>query len=179
VTACVYCHRPGATFRINADELAHFPCFERADAADEAAMFAAMASPAFEPAEPSELLRIVPREDLTGRRFGRLVVLGPAVRQRRNGYQAAEWRVRCDCGRTSRVSRSNLLQRGTHQCKPCVALANADRSRRHPFSVIELSRRSGIGVQTIRNRIRLGWPPDRLVAPKQRPPTIGNTRRAA
>ena len=51
--------------------------------------------------------------DLTGRRFGRLLVLSKAGR--RVG-SAVVWRCQCDCGRTVEVAARNLLHSGTVSC---------------------------------------------------------------
>lgn len=54
--------------------------------------------------------------DLTGQRFGKLVILGPAPNRQR-GYQL--WYVQCDCGSPIKtVITSNLLKkiRGTRSC---------------------------------------------------------------
>lgn len=51
--------------------------------------------------------------DLTGRRFGRLLVLCDSGR--RDG-SAVVWRCRCDCGREPEISSRDLLHRGTVSC---------------------------------------------------------------
>lgn len=50
--------------------------------------------------------------DLTGQRFGRLVAQEVAGRVRR----AAIWLCRCDCGQTTQVHHSNLLQGCSKSC---------------------------------------------------------------
>lgn len=55
--------------------------------------------------------------DLTGRRFGRLVVV---ERSRNNSSGRAMWLCRCDCGGTTIVSGSNLL---CGHCRSCGCLA--------------------------------------------------------
>jgi hypothetical protein len=52
-------------------------------------------------------------DDLTGRRFGRLVVLH---REKNEETHLTYWRVRCDCGTEFVVSRSNLVSGGTRSC---------------------------------------------------------------
>lgn len=54
-----------------------------------------------------------PVEDMTGRRFGRLVVLedaGPSYGRNHN------WKVRCDCGTVFEVAGSNLRLGKTRSC---------------------------------------------------------------
>lgn len=64
--------------------------------------------------------------DLTGRRFGRLVVLGYAGSAGKSsagnsGTKGAAWMCKCDCGRSKVIRRSRLL---TDQTKSCGCLAN-------------------------------------------------------
>lgn len=56
------------------------------------------------------------RKDLTGKRFGRLLVLAvesPPDGRRRSTYT---WRCRCDCGKIVSVSGNSLTQGGTRSC---------------------------------------------------------------
>ena len=53
-----------------------------------------------------------PRKDLTGMRFGKLTVLGPA----RDGTGRVAWRCRCDCGNETVALGSNLLSGRTGSC---------------------------------------------------------------
>lgn len=66
-----------------------------------------------------------PRKDLTGQRFGRLVVLGLADVPDRKGF--IFWRVRCDCGMEKTVMQNNLVSGRT---KSCGCLSNELRSAR-------------------------------------------------
>lgn len=66
-------------------------------------------------------------EDLTGRRFGRLVVLGEAPKQR---IVCA-----CDCGATKTVSRYNVLSGNTTSCGCFHREQLATRSFKHGHSV--------------------------------------------
>lgn len=56
--------------------------------------------------------------DLTGRRFGRLVVLGQASSASELGKPGRRvyWRCRCDCGQEAMVSQSELQNGGTKSC---------------------------------------------------------------
>ena len=53
------------------------------------------------------------RDDLTGRRYGRLLVLRF---DGRNGSGNAIWRVRCDCGVEFSVRGTNLKSGNTRSC---------------------------------------------------------------
>lgn len=72
-----------------------------------------------------EALKARPRKDLTGQRFGRLVVLGLADVPDRKGF--IFWRVRCDCGTEKTVMQNNLVSGRT---KSCGCLFNELRSAR-------------------------------------------------
>lgn len=56
-----------------------------------------------------EALKARPRKDLTGQRFGRLVVLGLADVPDRKGF--IFWRVRCDCGTEKVIMQNNFILR--------------------------------------------------------------------
>ncbi len=65
--------------------------------------------------------------DLTGQRFGRLLVVGsPEVRQERNGHGRAYHPVRCDCGRETAVQGNNLISGHTRSCG-CLHQENVER----------------------------------------------------
>lgn len=56
--------------------------------------------------------------DLTGERFGKLVVTGRAPTNGAGGH--TRWDCKCDCGRETVVERSNLLKAGgIHSCGKC------------------------------------------------------------
>jgi hypothetical protein len=52
------------------------------------------------------------RRDLTGERFGRLVVKGDASRRQNRSW----WWCRCDCGNYTKVSNSGLLRGKKKSC---------------------------------------------------------------
>ena len=66
-----------------------------------------------------------PRKDLTGQRFGRLVVLGLADVPDRKGF--IFWRVRCDCGTEKVIMQNNIIY---GQTRSCGCLANEVRAAR-------------------------------------------------
>lgn len=65
-------------------------------------------------------------EDVTGRRFGRLVALGYVEKKGSQKF----WLCQCDCGQTKRVDKGNLVQGRTSSCG-CVTgdLISANRAR--------------------------------------------------
>lgn len=67
--------------------------------------------------------------DLTGQRFGRLVVIEQA--QRKNGQTA--WSCRCDCGGT-KITTTGLLRRG--ECRSCGCLQKERASRTRSLDLI-------------------------------------------
>lgn len=55
--------------------------------------------------------------DLTGKRFGKLLVIKRADNlTKRNGGIIVRWECRCDCGNTSFVTSANLIHHGTKSC---------------------------------------------------------------
>lgn len=56
--------------------------------------------------------------DLTGQKFGRLLVLGEA--ERRGAYQVLAWHCRCDCGNEADVRGTSLTSGNTRSCG-CLA----------------------------------------------------------
>lgn len=65
-------------------------------------------------------LRKVPKcaDDLTGRRFGRLTVLGyvGSYRTLPTSHTCALWECRCDCGNLTKVPSTSLKQGTTRSC---------------------------------------------------------------
>ena|ERR1017187_913023 len=70
------------------------------------------------------------RNDLTGWRFGRLLVLGavPGKKKRRG----RRWRCRCDCGKETGVLSSNLVTGQTISCGCFRAEQSSARARLRP-----------------------------------------------
>ena len=56
------------------------------------------------------------KEDLVGKRFGRLVVLERTERTHRQKYGTYIWKCQCDCGNICYVSRNNLIAGNTQSC---------------------------------------------------------------
>lgn len=66
----------------------------------------------------------VDAKDLTGQRFGRLFVVGPAELSKPDTYgQRLGWKCRCDCGKESIVTRSALIGGRTKSCG-CLSVEN-------------------------------------------------------
>jgi hypothetical protein len=82
-------------------------------------------------AEPT-LARVSPKlKDLTGRRFGRLIVigLGPA----RSGSRT--WLCRCECGNTKAALSGNLRSGKTKSCGCIRVQANQERNTTHGLAL--------------------------------------------
>lgn len=152
---CLYCGERGATFRVNADELAHQRCAYAADDADQALTLSMLGHQRFAPEEIAGGHVIVSGtrtiEDLAGQRFGRLLVLHHARIPHCDGKPRIGWLVRCDCGREVLMRTSNL--RKAHQCQPC-----AKASQRGPAKVCAYT------VQEMRRLREAGWTIRRLAA---------------
>lgn len=58
-------------------------------------------------------------QDLTGQRFGKLVVLGPAPGRRR-GYTC--WKIKCDCGSPEKIASTMHLTRKVRSIISCGCL---------------------------------------------------------
>lgn len=59
----------------------------------------------------------MPRKDITGKRFGKWVVLSATTS---SATGQAMWLCRCDCGNIHPVHGSNLRRGGSTQCKACL-----------------------------------------------------------
>jgi hypothetical protein len=68
--------------------------------------------------------------DLTGERFGRLLVLGLDDNP---GRKEVHWSCLCDCGTTKSVSRSNLRSGSTVSCGCYRSETNPDSPSNHPL----------------------------------------------
>lgn len=67
-------------------------------------------------------------KDMTGQRFGRLLVIAPVVLdQPLSNGQRTIWRCRCDCGNTVDLSRKTLLSGKVHSCGCLLKDASAAR----------------------------------------------------
>ena len=55
-------------------------------------------------------------EDLTGRKFGRLTVLGSEYRTTSKGEKVLRWKCQCECGNITYVAKSQLLSGDTKSC---------------------------------------------------------------
>jgi hypothetical protein len=113
--------------------------FDREDSRAEALEMAALAIPLPDPDTEAPRVRVRRRiDDLTGRRFGRLKVEGPCVRERADGRIGRDWVVRCDCGRQVKM-RTSTLRRGARACHPCAAVAAGSARAKIPAAqVVEL-----------------------------------------
>lgn len=98
-------------------------------------------------------------QDLTGRRFGKLVVIGLAARAKETGG-VTKWTCRCDCGKESQVWANSLTTGSTRSCG-CLKREQEKLSRpqrvKHHCSVAERSliyrkkyRESGRAAETAR-----------------------------
>ena len=95
------------------------------------------------------------RQRLTGRRFGKLMVVGYAGQVATGAQRQTVWTCACDCGNHVVVRGNNLLSRKTRSCG-CLQPADAAsrRGNRHPGWNRELK-------QEDRDRSRLGTPTQR------------------
>lgn len=77
--------------------------------------------------------------DLTGKRFGRLVVLGYAGRERsRGGHSRSMWYCECDCGEPKTLSTGNLTSGNTRSCGCLKTDRNVEYFTTHGMSKTKL-----------------------------------------
>lgn len=153
---CPVCHHPTVHDLVNPGPEwgpTHRSCFVRVDMESEALELAELAVPLPDPDCSGG--------DLTGRRLGKLLVLGYVRR-----WDREAWRVRCDCGHASIIETSSL-RRGAHQCQNCARreVAYAVSTMVGGERLADLARRAGLGRETVRKRLKAGWPLERLLAP--------------
>jgi hypothetical protein len=58
----------------------------------------------------------MPHKDLTGLRFGRWKVMGPAIKRRISGQSKIYWDCMCDCGASKYVAAQRLVGGGSLSC---------------------------------------------------------------
>lgn len=102
--------------------------------------------------------------DLSGRRFGRLKVIGegePFV-NRRDLTRA--WICQCDCGKVVRVRQHSLTGGSTRSCG-CLfkegqrTLTAFGKTR----TISEWAKLTGISREVIHSRLNIGWAPEKAV----------------
>ncbi len=96
--------------------------------------------------------------DLTGHRFGRLIVEGFAQRKRYpSGQVTIYWRCRCQCGNTCLVQGNHLRADNTRSCGCGHYDGNRLwwRGERHSFKVWEQT--YGLSPGILSNRLAHGW----------------------
>lgn len=111
--------------------------------------------------------------DLTGRRFGELVVLcvGPVWRPDGVIAKGRWWEVRCDCGWTGMVRGSSLRQGHTSRCQSCHNKRTGEMARsrgvRMPSGrlLVEVAESAGVSLNTAFVRYRRGWTEDEIALP--------------
>ena len=74
--------------------------------------------------------------DLSGQRFGRLLVQEYEPRTKKDG--GSKWRCLCDCGQTAYVAAFNLANGSTNSCG-CYTAADRRRERRNNRKTIALA----------------------------------------
>jgi hypothetical protein len=66
------------------------------------------------------------KHDLTGMRFGKIVVEGFS---RMNDRRHSMWRCRCDCGTALEIERENLTRKRSTRCKVCADKGRVGKTR--------------------------------------------------
>ena len=78
-------------------------------------------------------------KDLTGQRFGRLVVLSRAENYiQKNGTKHSQWICKCDCGETIKVRGCNLMSGNTNSCGCYMKKRASEANSKHKQSKTKL-----------------------------------------
>lgn len=109
--------------------------------------------------------------DLTGQRFGSLVVLELAPRQKPN--QGHYWSCRCDCGRVAIVRGKDLPSGNTASCG-CKQTSGLPKARLltaggNTMPMAAWSKRLGGSRMLVSARLALGWSVERAVTVPPQP----------
>lgn len=81
--------------------------------------------------------------DLTGKRFGKLVVLYRVEERESSGSHKIKWMCRCDCG-TENIREGSSLRRGTSKsCGVCIKNQDVTRRTFHRWWVVSRSTEMG------------------------------------
>lgn len=111
------------------------------------------------------------RIDMTGRRYGHLVVLGYAGRRLVGRQRKLVVRVRCDCGEVLEMVAAALRNQNVRQCRACgVASAAKAQSVRLPDgrTLAQIADACGLKLDTVYHRFIRGWEHWRLGEVTQR-----------
>ncbi|WP_242394823.1 hypothetical protein [Anaeromyxobacter oryzisoli] len=183
---CSLCHAAMSALELDAGgDLGnvHTACFIAWDRRGEAAEALEVIPLRLAP-EPLLVLGARPRyekaiHNRVGEHVGGNVIVALEYQIRADGRVRRCWRMRCSCGREHLVETAHLDTRGARPCNACKARASAEREIARAqkvggHTIAEIARLAGVPHQTIRQRIRLGWPIERLSMPAR-----GGARRAA
>lgn len=109
-----------------------------------------------------------PTTGMVGKKYGHLTVLDVVTRKRHPaGGSSLMVLARCDCGRKTKVYAANVRS-GANECRRCAHATGAAKSSRvlpSGDTYRELSRRTGIPINTINQRWLRGWPEKDLGLP--------------
>lgn len=95
---------------------------------------------------PSEMRPCPPdTEDLTGRRFGKLTVLGLLRQSNPKGKKPAKWVCRCDCGNYAHQRGKALNNGARDRCDQCDAWEQVKSGERYRDVAAELAAKKGEG----------------------------------
>jgi hypothetical protein len=114
--------------------------------------------------------------DLTGKRFGRLTVIGYAGRHKKKSF----WRCRCECGFVDRYQAGNLQRGATTKCKHCrYKYFNRTHCKRRERkltykgrtrTISEWAEEIGLPAKTVYHRVLRGLPVERVISPGELKP---------
>lgn len=109
-------------------------------------------------------------KDLTGKRFGRLVVLGDPIKGK---YGQQRWKCKCDCGNVKYISRYSLLNNTTISCgcyrKERLSEAYEDKRKYIEKDGVkrtlsEWSKLLGGDPSLVSQRLKRGWSEEKAIS---------------
>ena len=91
--------------------------------------------------------------DITGQRFGELVALGPTEERR---WNQVVWECRCDCGKTTYATSTDLVNGSTKSCG-CLSEESTARNRRNDLTGQRFGRLVAVCPTTMRSCAYVVW----------------------
>mgnify|MGYP003465756991 FL=1 len=119
--------------------------------------------------------------DMTGKRYGDLIVLGWAGKWTPSGSHLA-WRVRCKCGREYETAAHPLRQGQSKRCRRCAAVERCRRGKEelsvhlpNGKTIAQVADAAGLPLGTVYRRWLRGWPVAKLGLPRNAVRGIGGS----
>lgn len=93
------------------------------------------------------------RNDLTGKHFGKLIVIAPATDYiSPSGYHLSRWKCKCDCGNLTIVVGGELTSGSTRSCGCLKNTAGLLKDNQHLISQYDFDKNKNIDINTLTAR---------------------------